>query len=418
MHIAIAGQPFDRFKLPVEGGSIKLWTYEVARRLASQGHSVTVYARRAPGQIRSERFGGVEYRRIAAVSEPALLERLPMRWSIGRPLHSRAFGYFSFFSRVAMDLRRTRPDALLIHNFSQAIPIVRTLNSNLRIGLLMNCQWLEQLDRDMIRPRLEAADLLAGCSDFISDGIRRAFPHLADKVRTIYNGASVEKFSAEPSGRNGERLLFVGRLSPEKGMHVLLEAFERVLQRQPEASMDLVGPGAVMTEALLADPAADPLMAGLIPLCRPDYPDRLRGQLSPIASTRVRFLGNVPHSKLPELYRQADIFVFPSIWHEPFGMPVVEAMASGLPVIATRGGGIPELIDDGKTGILVERGQVEPLADAISRLLSSAPLRHSMGQEGMRRAARFSWEHTAEQTIAAFHPAGRQTVADAVTALR
>ena len=106
---------------------------------------------------------------------------------------------------------------------------------------------------------------------------------------------------------------------------------------------------------------------------------------------------------LIEFYRSAHVFVFPSVWDEPFGMPIIEAMACGIPVIATHGGGIPEIIEDGKTGFLVERGDTDGLADAILRLLRDKHLMQSVGEAGRQRATeQFSWDRISEDLMSAY----------------
>jgi glycosyltransferase involved in cell wall biosynthesis len=86
--------------------------------------------------------------------------------------------------------------------------------------------------------------------------------------------------------------------------------------------------------------------------------------------------------------------VFPSVWHEPFGIPLIEAMAAGLPVITTRGGAASEIVVDGETGLLVERGDVGSLVSALCTLLRDPDLRRQMGRAGRERAARlFTWNH-------------------------
>jgi glycosyltransferase involved in cell wall biosynthesis len=112
---------------------------------------------------------------------------------------------------------------------------------------------------------------------------------------------------------------------------------------------------------------------------------------------RVSVRDPLPHPELAEHYRRADIFIAPSVWNEPFGMVIVEAMASGLPVIATRGGGIPEIVRDGETGLLTERGNAAELAEAINYLLKHDEVRRAMGRAGRKRAVEmFGWDKISE----------------------
>ncbi|MBL0712347.1 MAG: glycosyltransferase family 4 protein [Desulfosarcina sp.] len=128
------------------------------------------------------------------------------------------------------------------------------------------------------------------------------------------------------------------------------------------------------------------------------YRQYLQEQIPSHLASRVHFRGPLPNESLPDIYHKADLFVFPSIWDEPFGMPVVEAMASGLPVIATHAGAFPETVHDGKSGLLVEWGNANALALALERLLVNPQLRRDMGAAARRRAiGEFNWDHIAER---------------------
>jgi glycosyltransferase involved in cell wall biosynthesis len=106
------------------------------------------------------------------------------------------------------------------------------------------------------------------------------------------------------------------------------------------------------------------------------------------------------HTDLVQRYHAADVFVAPSIWQEPFGMPLVEAMAAGLPVIATRRGAFPEIVQDDQTGLLVPPADAQALAEAILRLLDDPPRRRQLGRAGFQRAAaNFTWDHVADALI-------------------
>src|SRR5204863_4541962 len=103
-----------------------------------------------------------------------------------------------------------------------------------------------QLDRHMVEPRLRNCDLIVACSHYIANKIRNTFPQIGTRCRVIYNGADVSSFA--PKGqcnlvRPGRKsLLFVGRISPEKGIHILLEAFKKVVEHYPQVELRIIGP--------------------------------------------------------------------------------------------------------------------------------------------------------------------------------
>lgn len=149
-------------------------------------------------------------------------------------------------------------------------------------------------------------------------------------------------------------LLFVGDLSRDKGIHILLRAY-----------------------AELAD--APPLV--LIGRRCPDTPDDL--------PPNVIVLNDWPHDAVMQAWRHSSIALAPSVWTEPFGIVVIEAMAAGRPVIATRTGGLTDIVVDEQTGLLAPPGSVLGLRQAIARLLASPELRERMGRAGRQRVAEF-----------------------------
>jgi glycosyltransferase involved in cell wall biosynthesis len=111
---------------------------------------------------------------------------------------------------------------------------------------------------------------------------------------------------------------------------------------------------------------------------------------------------------LPELvaaYGQADVLVMPS-WYEGFGLPVLEAMACGLPVVAANRASLPEVVGD--AGLLVEPDDLDGIAGAVTRIVADPALRADLRQRGLKRASEFTWERTAERTLAVYHAVGAE----------
>lgn len=106
---------------------------------------------------------------------------------------------------------------------------------------------------------------------------------------------------------------------------------------------------------------------------------------------RVHFVGVVPDAQLPSLYRSAEMLVFPSLY-EGFGLPVLEAMACGTPVVTASSSALPELAGD--AALLVDPTSVEQIAEAIERIVGDSLLRHQLRENGLARAAQFSWAST------------------------
>jgi len=415
LRIAVIFMPINKIRPPVSltslGASGDLVMDEIARRLA-RSHDVIAYCARGEDQQKVEQFDGVEYRRVSTSLDRwflsyyqkimRLIDRVCGRNAL-QPIVNSALWYRQFIGEVLADPSLRDCDIVHIMNISQFVPLVRARLPKTRIVLHMHCQWLEQLDPGVIERRINAADLVLGVSNFIAAGVRQRFPSLAQRCSHIYNGADIALFARPPSVRpKPKQLLYVGRLAPEKGVHILLDAFHIVLAQHPDAHLKLIGPEMVVSREALFPNCDDPHVLKLDPYFRPGaYAKLLRAKVSEFPSDSISFNNKgVKFIELAPHYHSASIFAFPSVCEESFGMPLVEAMASATPVVATRGGAFPEIVEDGRSGLLVERSDAQALADAILQLLSNPDQRDQMAQAAFQRASTmFSWDRIVEDLL-------------------
>lgn len=174
-------------------------------------------------------------------------------------------------------------------------------------------------------------------------------------------------------------IVAVGTLEPRKNLPLLLRAFGRIASDIPH-DLVLVGPLGWMIEGM------DEAVQGL--------PKAVR--------QRIRFTGFVPDDDLPLWYAGASVMVYPSRY-EGFGLPVLEAMASGVPVITSNVSALPEVAGD--AALLIDPRDKAALAGTIRHVLGDDRLATEMRARGLRRAAEFSWERTAAATVAAYRAA-------------
>ena len=210
------------------------------------------------------------------------------------------------------------------------------------------------------------------------------------RTSVIYGGADPDRFWPDDSlVRRGA--LFVGRLTPHKGVDRLIEALPH------GAELRLVGSTGHDRQ-----------------LPERDYPSLLR-RLA--ADRQVQFLGPLDDALLPLAYRSAAVLVLPSVeltrygrrvrTSELLGLVLLEAMMSGTPVIASRVGGLPEVVEHGETGLLVEPGDVAELRDRLASVLGDPGMAARLGRRARERALeRFTWRACAERCLAVYAELG------------
>jgi glycosyltransferase involved in cell wall biosynthesis len=287
-----------------------------------------------------------------------------------------------------------------IMNYSQFVPVVRRIHPKAKIVLHMQCEWVSQLDAREMEARIQHADLIIGCSEYITKKIAEAFPRFASRCVTVPNAADVVPEGG--SRPDSKTVLFVGRLSPEKGLHDLIDAFHLVLQRFPDARLHLVGGAGSAPIELMVELSKEPQVRALRKFYEKNgygAKDPYLGMLEKAAGAelgkRILFRGRVGHDQIERAYEEAAVLVNPSL-SESFGISLVEAMMRRIAVVATRTGGMTYTVDPGVTGYLVEPANPAALADAICEVLADPERARKMGEAGRVKAVeKFSWEKTA-----------------------
>jgi alpha-maltose-1-phosphate synthase len=240
------------------------------------------------------------------------------------------------------------------------------------------------------RTAVEAAAAVVAVSDGMRADVLAAYPAVPPgRVRVIRNGIDTREYAPDPAtdvlGRYGvdparPYVIFVGRVTRQKGLPVLLRAAARL------------DPGAQLV--LCAGQADTPELAA-----------EVDGLVERLTATRsgVRLIsGMLARREVIQLLSHARVFACPSVY-EPLGIVNLEAMACGAAVVASRVGGIPEVVADGETGLLVPPGDAGALADALGELLADPTRAAELGQAGRRRAvAEFGWPAIAAQTVALY----------------
>jgi glycogen(starch) synthase len=208
---------------------------------------------------------------------------------------------------------------------------------------------------------LRSADWVACLSEAQRDSILRLAPEVGAISSVIYCGLAPPSLVPAPLPFEAPLALCVGRQVPDKGFDVAFAAFARVADRFPRLRLALAGSGPARAD--LEQLARDLGIAG-----------------------RVDFLGRVP--EVPPVLNLATFVLMPSRWEETFGLVALEAALLGRPVVATRVGALPEVVRDGETGLIVERGDDVGLAAAIASLLEDPERTRRMGQAARARALR------------------------------
>lgn len=367
------------------------WLVSLCERQAGRGHAVEVLAPAYRG-LGGQRAGGVRVRRFRYA--PARWERLtheettPDRLQRAPAYALLLPGYLGAGAAAAWRRgRASRPEAVHVH---WAVPhgvagwaAARGAGGATLVTTFYGAEirWAERRfppARRFLEWYCRRSRLIA-----ISESTRAALaPYAEGPIEVIPYGVPLPADEGPPRPAEGGPpvLLFVGRLVARKGVDRLLEALGRLRERPWRLEVVGFGPlrGALQAQA-----------------------ERLG------LAERVAFLGRVPHEELAAAYRRADLFVLPATLDERadtegLGVVLLEAMAHGVPVLATRRGGIVDVVEHGRTGLLVE-DDVAAIAGGIAQLLDDPDAGRTMGERARERVReRFGWDRILDRLDAVY----------------
>lgn len=248
------------------------------------------------------------------------------------------------------------------------------------IPLIMPGSLLEKYWRRILYSGLKKADHIISISQATKDDLVRIYRISPDKITPIMLGVSPEYHPRDKTecrqklalSVKDKIILHVGTPAPRKNFITVLKAFDQLVKVRQDIML---------------------LKVGRISKTEQDY--ILRNDLS----GRVLVRDNIKGDDLPRYFAGADILTFPSLY-EGFGLPVLEAMASGCPVITSNTTSLPEVAGD--AGIMIDPTDQESLKNRILEVLKNSRLSEELNQKGLLRAKTFTWENTAENTLAVY----------------
>ena len=356
-------------------GGMQNHTAELTRCLDALGVSQVVLTTRPAGAPPEHVVGDAA--RVVRVGLPVAAFRQVWWLPAARHLRRLARGVDLVHAHLAEDLAVV---PLALAAVRGRIPLVVTVHTSLRHTLRVT------------GPRSAVLKSLGGLLEQVGErrsaAVLTLTPRLArllgdrgvdpDRIHVVPSGVLPALFAADhpdPFPHVGRpRVVFVGRLAPQKGVETLVRAAAQL--RTPNAQVVVVGDG--------------PNRAGI-----EKEIERLglRGC--------VHVTGFVPHGQVPAVLGHADVFVMPSIYEE-LGSALVEAQWAGVPTVATRVGGIPDVVEDGVTGVLVAPRDPAALARAIDGLLSDPHRARTLARRGQAAAARYDWTRLGAQVLGVY----------------
>ncbi|MGI8854805.1 MAG: glycosyltransferase family 4 protein [Thermomicrobiales bacterium] len=320
---------------------------------------------------------------------PTDLLPLPPRWEWRAMPFPRLWTHL----RLSWEMVRRRPDVLFVP--AHVVPAIHPRATVVTVHDLgyrhfpdahpaLSRRYLDLSTRWSVR----AARRVIAVSAATRDDLVAMLGAPATKIAVVHHGVrtvaclpeSDRRATLEHLGITQPYVLFVGTVQPRKNLQRLIRAFAQIVAAGLPHRLVIAGRMGWLTEPIRAEVAALSL------------------------TDRIHFAGYVPDDDLPALYRGADAFAFPSLY-EGFGMPVLEALSYGVPVVASNSTSLPEIVGD--AGVLVDPLDEAAIGAALVRVLTDATLRARLAVAGPERAAHFTWQQCARETLAVVEGAAR-----------
>jgi spore coat protein SA len=289
-------------------------------------------------------------------------------------------------------IRNIEPgDTVWVHNrpeFAAALEPFIHLHQAKLILFMHNSHLVERPEKLV---RAIQADSYVFVSHYLEQQVLQKFPCIG-KTKVLHGGADMTIFYPAVKIDSPIRVpvvLLAGRLVPDKGLHIFVDAMEILQKRNVQLDGVVLGGSGFGNVG----------------------PTTYLKEIQQRAPSNVSFHAYCSGSALGARFREADIFCMPACWHEPLGLVVLEAMATGLAIVATRSGGIPEMLTQGG-GILVTRGSAVELADALEQVAMDSALRQRLAKEAYASfQMSFTWTVVQRNYYKILHDEASETLA-------
>jgi len=368
----------------VQGGAVEnLIDFYLEYNNKKRLHDITVFS---PLDAEAETHSALS----SDVNHYTFIDTTNMKARIGRRIfkftHSPSdyYNYFIeyYFEKVYRQLKRVDYDYIILENCpGYAYKLSQRGYNNLILHLHNELLHSNSKYHDIIFNSLVK---VLTVSDFIKKRVSTIQP--SEKIQTVYNGIDIHHFSARESSEVNRQtigfsetdfvIVYSGRINKDKGVSELIDAMLQ-LEKFPTIKLMILG------SSFFNDSTGEDV-----------FINNLKNKAEAIKD-RIVFTGFIPYRQVPAYLHIADIAVLPSMWEEPFGLTIVEAMAAGLPLITTRSGGIPEICE-GVATIVDKENVVNNLASAILDLYQHPEKREQMAKASIERAKLFDKEKFAK----------------------
>jgi spore coat protein SA len=361
---------------PVAGGAVQIYIEGILPYI-SQKHEITVYCVKYKGLKDEEIIDGVRYIRLDAIPKEKYIDNVI-------DCIESDFDLVHVFNRPKW-----------INELSKKLPYTKmslSLHNEMFRPMKISFEEAEEC--------IERVEFINTVSKFIADGVEHFYPNAQKKLRVVYSGADLEEYKTSWSNegkynkkklkekyglKNYKIVLFVWRVNEKKGVDVLLNAMEIVMNNNPKVALIVIGSRWFGENE------------------KTEYTESLE-KLAKTLKGPIVFTGFLPPKEVCEHYNMADVFVCPSQWNEPLARVHYEAMAAGVPIITTNRGGNGEVVSGFGNGIVIkDYKNPAKLSYAIRYVLRNPYTAHRMGVLGRKLAEeRYNWSRVAEDVMKGF----------------
>ena len=391
-------------------GGMNVFLREVNRELGRLGHRLDIFTRRDhPGR------GAV-----VEIDEGVRLIHLSAGPAASRS-RDQLSRHIPQMTRALMEWPADAYDVIHAHYWISGVA-GRSWTAGREIPFVQMFHTLERTKRRLLGDlhtedarRSEEEDSVGRSADALTVGCRRDGDSLvsdyeipADKIHVVPGGVNPDIFFPrdQAAARNraglpeGRVVLFVGRISPVKGLETLIQALTLLRRREGDhCSWRLVIIGGSAHADLRQNGDRRENGKRISPSADRTYLDRIRKLIEDLGmSDRVTFLGSKPQKVLADYYAAADCCVFPSLY-ETFGLAVIEALSCGGMIVASDVGGYPQMMAQEEAGLLVPPGNAQALAKTLDRVCAEPALRENLRRRAPIVGRRFSWSDTAHRLL-------------------